>query len=63
MGKKCHLLEYNMRFGDPEAQTLLPLLNAPLLEVIEAALKGALAEQTLRWRPNHSCTVIAAAEG
>ena len=61
--QKCHLLEYNMRFGDPEAQTLLPLLNTPLLEVIEAALKGALAEQTLRWSPGYSCTVVAAAEG
>ena len=63
VGQKCTLLEYNMRFGDPEAQTLLPLLDTPLLDIIEAALKGALAEQELRWKPGYSCTVVAAAAG
>ena len=61
--QKCYLLEYNMRFGDPEAQTLLPLLDTPLLDVIEAALKGNLAAQKLCWKPGYSCTVVAAAEG
>lgn len=36
----CHLLEYNMRLGDPETQVLLPLLENNLLEVIEDCLEG-----------------------
>ncbi len=58
----CYLLEYNMRLGDPEAQTLLPLLETPLLQIIESCLMGRLADQEIRWRAAHSCTVVAAAE-
>lgn len=55
-------LEYNVRFGDPEAQAVLPLLETDLLEVIEAVIEGRLHEVELSWRPKvASCVVMAAA--
>ena len=57
------LLEFNCRFGDPEAQALLPLLDDDLAEVALACVDGRLAEHPLRMRPGASCTVVAAAPG
>jgi phosphoribosylamine--glycine ligase/phosphoribosylaminoimidazole synthetase len=57
------LLEYNCRFGDPEAQTVLPLLDTDLAEVALACCAGRLAEVPLSVRPDASCTVVAAAPG
>jgi phosphoribosylaminoimidazole synthetase len=57
------LIEYNCRFGDPEAQALLALLDTDLLEVIEACVDGRLDEVDLRVRPGTAVTVVLAAEG
>ena len=57
------LVEYNVRFGDPEAQAVLPLLESDLAEVALAATRGALAGMTLSIRPGAACTVVAAAPG
>ncbi len=57
------LLEYNCRFGDPECQTLLPLLETDLLDVIEACIAGDLASTDVRWSDAASCAVFAAAPG
>ncbi|NKE43210.1 phosphoribosylamine--glycine ligase [Roseomonas frigidaquae] len=57
------LIEYNVRFGDPECETLLPLLRSDLLPVLHAAATGSLAGQTLDWDAAHSLVVILAAEG
>ena len=56
-------LEYNVRFGDPEAQALLPLLDGDLMEYIDAALEGRLADVVPRWRGGASCCVVLASEG
>ncbi len=56
-------LEYNVRFGDPEAQALLPLLDGDLNEYMEAALAGKLSETKPRWRGGASCCVVMASEG
>ncbi len=56
-------LEYNVRFGDPEAQALLPLLAGDLNEYMEAALEGRLAEIKPEWRGGASCCVIMASGG
>lgn len=62
--KGVYLLEYNMRMGDPETQAILPLLESDLLEAIEAALSGNLANINLRWRENQaSCCVVLASGG
>ncbi len=57
------LVEYNCRFGDPEAQVLLPLLASDLLEVIQACLDGHLADVDLLIRPGTAAAVVVAAEG
>lgn len=57
------LLEYNCRFGDPEAQVLLPLLESPLLDVVEACVAGRLRPATVRVRAGAAATVVLAAGG
>jgi len=56
-------LEYNVRFGDPEAQALLPLLAGDLYKYMEASIDGSLGEIEPRWRGGASCCVVAASGG
>jgi phosphoribosylamine--glycine ligase/phosphoribosylaminoimidazole synthetase len=57
------LLEWNCRFGDPEAQAVLPLIETDLAEVALACTRGRLDEVHLQVRPGSACTVVAAAPG
>ncbi len=57
------VLEFNARFGDPEAQVLLPLLDSDVAEVLFEACAGRLQEVRLRWRAGAAVCVVAAAEG
>jgi phosphoribosylamine--glycine ligase len=57
------LLEYNVRLGDPEAQTLLVRLKSDLLPALIAARDGVLKSFDLRWHDEHALTVVMAAEG
>ncbi|MEX1110302.1 MAG: phosphoribosylformylglycinamidine cyclo-ligase, partial [Chthoniobacterales bacterium] len=57
------LIEFNCRFGDPEAQTLLPLLETRLRDVALACLDGSLSALDVRWRDSSACTVVLAARG
>ena len=57
------LIEYNCRFGDPEAQTLLSLLDTPLRDIALACTEGNLANTAVRWRNATACTVVMAARG
>jgi len=57
------VLEFNCRFGDPEAQAILPLLETDLLDVIEACIEGRLAEVALQWSPLSSVCVVMASGG
>jgi phosphoribosylamine--glycine ligase len=61
MGVK--VLEYNVRFGDPETQTVLPLLESDLLDLLEATAAGRLAEVTPRWSAHAAACVVLAAPG
>ncbi|MEF3367388.1 phosphoribosylamine--glycine ligase [Methylocystis sp. 9N] len=56
------LIEYNCRFGDPEAQVILPRFEDDLLELMLAATRGALPEATPRFSPQAALTVVLAAE-
>jgi phosphoribosylamine--glycine ligase len=57
------VIEFNCRFGDPETQAVLALLDSPLGQLLHAAATGRLAEQpSPRWRPGAAVTVVLAAE-
>src|SRR4029453_4511928 len=58
------VVEFNARFGDPETQVVLPLLETPLAGLLHAAATGALADHPpLRWREGAAVTVVVAAPG
>ena len=58
------VVEFNARFGDPETQAVLALLDSPLGALLHAAATGTLAGLgPLRWRPGAAVTVVVAAEG
>lgn len=61
--KGVFLLEYNLRFGDPEVQTLLPMLNSDLLDLFEKAMDGELDKAEMSWSTGHSCCVVMASGG
>lgn len=57
------VLEFNARFGDPEAEVVLPLLETDLCDVVEHCLDGTLADLELRWSSQAAVTVAVAAKG
>ncbi|MGE0256155.1 MAG: phosphoribosylamine--glycine ligase [Alphaproteobacteria bacterium] len=57
------LLEYNVRFGDPECQVLMPRLASDIVPALMASRDGALANFDLRWRADAALTVVMAANG
>ena len=57
------VIEYNCRFGDPETQVVLPLLESDLLTVMQAVTEGKLAECEVEFRDAHACCVVLASKG
>ena len=58
------VVEFNCRFGDPEAQVVLPLLESSLLELLTVVAEGgSLAGQRMRWREGAALTTVLASEG
>ncbi len=57
------VLEFNCRFGDPETQVILPLLETDLADVLDACLDGSLDQLELKWRKGSATTVVATSGG
>jgi phosphoribosylamine--glycine ligase len=57
------VIEFNCRFGDPETQVVLPLLDSDLLELLLACAEGRLGQPELRWKPGAAVTVVLASGG
>ncbi|MDE4131856.1 phosphoribosylamine--glycine ligase [Phaeobacter sp. QD34_3] len=57
------LVEYNVRFGDPECQVLMMRLGAQALDLMHAAAEGRLGEAQVNWGDDHAITVVMAAKG
>lgn len=57
------VIEYNCRFGDPETQVVLPLLESDLLTVMRACTDGTLSETEVKFSDRHACCVIWASNG
>ena len=57
------LLEYNVRFGDPETQSILVRLRSDMVEICEAMIGGELSQTKIEWEAGNSACVVLAAEG
>ncbi len=57
------LIEFNVRFGDPECETLLPMLRSDILPALRAATNGTLKDVALAWHEGASATVVLCAKG
>ncbi|MFL7790615.1 MAG: phosphoribosylamine--glycine ligase [Anaerolineae bacterium] len=57
------VLEFNCRFGDPETQVLLPLLENDLVDILLACIEGRLNKVDVRWKPAHAVCVVKASGG
>ena len=57
------LVEYNVRFGDPECQVLMMRLGGQVLDLLQAAAEGRLSEARANWANDHAITVVMAANG
>ncbi|MFN2339949.1 MAG: phosphoribosylamine--glycine ligase [Halanaerobium sp.] len=60
---KAKVLEYNVRFGDPEAQVVLPLLETDLVEIMEAVLNEELEQIEIKWKDKKALCVVMASGG
>ncbi len=57
------ILEYNARFGDPETQTYMRLLDTDLLDIVESCIDGNLDKQEIEWKEKCACTIVLASGG
>tara|TARA_Y100000768_G_C23962897_1_gene676328 strand:- start:427 stop:1692 length:1266 start_codon:yes stop_codon:yes gene_type:complete len=57
------LIEYNVRMGDPECQTLLPRLNSDLLDILISCVNGKLNEMDIKWEKKQSLCVVLCSKG
>ncbi|MEG1431704.1 phosphoribosylamine--glycine ligase [Eubacterium sp.] len=57
------VLEFNVRFGDPEAQVVLPRMESDIIDIMEACIDGRLADCDIQWKDQAAVTVVVASGG
>ena len=57
------VLEFNARFGDPETQAVLPLLDSDIIDITEAINHGTLDQQEIQWKDGYAVCVVMSAKG
>ncbi len=57
------VLEFNCRLGDPETQSIMPLLETDLLQIMDHCVNGTLESNHVKWSEKSSVTVVIASEG
>ena len=57
------VLEFNVRFGDPETEVLIPRLKSDLVELMEKTIDGSLEKEDVKWSEDHCVTVVATSKG
>lgn len=57
------VIEFNVRFGDPETQSVLMRLDTELLDIMESVVEGRLADQQIKWSEDRTICVVLAADG
>jgi phosphoribosylamine---glycine ligase len=60
---KARLVEYNVRFGDPECQALMMRMGAQALDILLACARGELDKAQVNWADDHALSVVMAAQG
>ena len=58
-----YLIEYNVRMGDPECQTILPLLKTDLIEIFNACCEGNLKNLNIEWKEEKSLCIVLYSKG
>ena len=58
-----YLIEYNVRMGDPECQTILPMLNSDLADIVEACVEQKLEQTKIDWKKKQSLCVVLCSKG
>ena len=58
-----YLIEYNVRMGDPECQTILPMLENDFVEVLENCINGTLEKIELKWKNKKSICIVLTSKG
>ena len=58
-----YLIEYNVRMGDPECQTILPMLNSDLVDILEACVEQKLEQTKIDWKKKQSLCVVLCSKG
>ena len=61
--KEPYLIEYNVRMGDPECQTILPLIDNDLFEILNSCCTSRLADQEIKWKNKKSMCIVLCSKG
>jgi phosphoribosylamine---glycine ligase len=61
--KEINVIEFNVRFGDPEAQVILPLIEGKLVDILRASIEGKITPDAIKFKKKHAITVVMTSKG